>query len=202
MKASSLSEKINALFEKEEWARARGLIERALAKAPDDHWLLTRLGTTYYEERDYVRALELAQKAHALDPDCPLVLWDLAGALDAVGRPREAAKTYRRLIQKGIRGVAHGHHGEGAAWAVSLLLDSIYRLGLCYEALGADEEALEYLQHYLRLRRLWPDSLYTPQDALRHLTRLVSRPGKKRRRPKDVEQELEKVARSLEREAV
>jgi predicted Zn-dependent protease len=44
---------INDFVESEQWEKARALIEKALEKEPDSHWLLTQLGETYYEQRHY-----------------------------------------------------------------------------------------------------------------------------------------------------
>jgi tetratricopeptide (TPR) repeat protein len=65
---------IEKLIEAEDWERARGLIRAALRAELADHWLLTRLSLTYYEQRRYRTALRWSDKALALGPDCPLVL--------------------------------------------------------------------------------------------------------------------------------
>src|SRR5688572_8717949 len=98
MPTDTLSKRINRLFDHEKWAAARSLIERELATLPADdwtrHWWLTRLSTTYYEERNYKKARELAEQAVAIAPSCPLVLWDLAGTLDMLGDKAGAIHTY------------------------------------------------------------------------------------------------------------
>ena len=48
---------IESLIERERWADARKRIERELKSDPDNHWLLTQLGVTLYEERRYRDAL-------------------------------------------------------------------------------------------------------------------------------------------------
>jgi tetratricopeptide (TPR) repeat protein len=92
---------IEAAIADEDWSGARALIVAELKKTPQDHWLLARLSTTYYEERQYSKALEIIERALRLMPNCPLALWDHAGTLSAVGRPRDALKIYSRLIKKG-----------------------------------------------------------------------------------------------------
>jgi hypothetical protein len=57
MKDTSFSNKINALFATKNWAEARKLLQSQLCKQPDNHWLLTRISTTFYEERYYKKAL-------------------------------------------------------------------------------------------------------------------------------------------------
>jgi len=81
----------------------------------DDHWLLTRLGLTYYEEHNYKKALFYETQALRLAPKCPLVLWDYAGTLEMLGRDKEAIAIYRKLVKRGVDKIAYGECGEGRA---------------------------------------------------------------------------------------
>lgn len=128
----TLSQRINDFFDRGAWRDARQAILRALKRQPHDHWLLSRLSTTFYEERNYQEALEYAREAARIDPTCPLVLWDFAGALDAVGDKEGAIKVYRKLLARGIAGIANDKCGEGAEWAASLIADCKIRTAACY----------------------------------------------------------------------
>jgi len=66
---------IEDAIQQEDWPTARRLIRAALRREPESHWLLTRLGLTYYEEHNYERALVSDHQAYQLAPRCPLVLW-------------------------------------------------------------------------------------------------------------------------------
>src|SRR5512139_2155962 len=116
-----MKNKIEELIEKDDWVGARQEIRAKLKEYPDDHWLLTRLGLTYYEQHNYKKALEIEEKAIRLAPNCPLVLWDYAGSLQELDRHDEAIKIYRRIIAKGVDRVAFGECGEGKAWARGLI---------------------------------------------------------------------------------
>lgn len=85
MTKDKISKIINRLFELEKWGAARRLLEKDLKEDPTNHWVLTQLGATLYEQRRYRAALKLFQKSRAIVPGCPLTLWHLAGALDALG---------------------------------------------------------------------------------------------------------------------
>jgi tetratricopeptide (TPR) repeat protein len=106
---------IEKAIEKEDWNAAGLLIQSELEKDSLDHWLLTRLALTYYEQFDYQRALELSGQALELEPECPLALWDYAGALAMLDRPEEAITFYQRIIDRGIDSLAHDQCGEGRA---------------------------------------------------------------------------------------
>jgi hypothetical protein len=77
-------------IENDDWISARLLVQTALEKDPQSHWLLTHLAFTYYEQFAYQRELDLSRHAPTIEPQCPLALWDHAGALDMLGRPQEA----------------------------------------------------------------------------------------------------------------
>lgn len=91
--------RINTLFQGAQWAKARQLLEREREKAPMDHWVLTQLGVTYYEERLYKEALALFERSRELVLDCPLTLWNLAGTIDVLGLHAEALEIYSGLLR-------------------------------------------------------------------------------------------------------
>ena len=43
--------KINGLIQRGQWEEARRLLERERDKEPTNHWVLTQLGVTFYEQR-------------------------------------------------------------------------------------------------------------------------------------------------------
>jgi hypothetical protein len=185
---------INQLFAQERWAEARAVIEKELARDPDSHWLRARLSTTYYEKRNYERALEEIERAYRRAPDCPLVLWDYAGTLDAVGRTAEAIEIYGRLLGKGVEAVANEECGEGVPWAIGLLIDCCYRLGVCYEHLGNAVAAAKHFMAYLILCTANnAKSIYTLEEALTRLRRLPARSnGSPAQRFEETKRELQR----------
>jgi hypothetical protein len=187
----TLSQRINTLFAKEQWAKARELIGKELGRAPDSHWLLARLSTAYHEERKYPKALEVARQAEQLAPECPLVLWDLAGALDATGDFEGALEMYRKLIRRGPIAIGNDECGEGLAWAISLLVDCVYRVGLCLEHLGKIADALLFYHNFLELRSGWQGGIYSSEDAERRIARLAEH------KPDYLERELGKLRRKM-----
>jgi tetratricopeptide (TPR) repeat protein len=178
---SSLSRKINSLFAREKWREARNLIGAELKKAPDDHWLLERLATTYYEERQYDEAWRLIKRAQKLKPDCPLVLWTLGNTLDMLGRPVEAAKIYFSLIKRaakkrGLEQIANDECGEGVEWAKSLLVDCLYRLAICCEKMNKPkfkEAALKLFVRVSEFHKLGLRGIYSEAEVQERIKRLM-----------------------------
>lgn len=169
--------RIAELVRKELWADARRLLRLELKESPESHWLLTRLGATCYEQHRYKTALRIERKALRLSPQCPLVLWDIAGSLDALGNRRASVRIWRRLMARGVQELAHGECGEGVRWARSLINDCRYRIGCADKEAGNNRSAAKYLRAYLAHRRRGVGSIYSLRDARKELDGLVS-PGR------------------------
>ncbi len=183
MKTRDKGRRIEAALDREDWEGARNLIIGDLEVEPDNHWLLARLSTTYYEQRRYAKSLKIIKKAHELAPDCPLVLWDYAGALGAVGSTRQALKIYAGLIKKGAQAVGDMEPcGEGREWALGLLTDCLFRAAICWEHLGNKKKALRWLNAFLQARTQSNSSIYTPEEALKRIEKLSNGNVKQRER--------------------
>lgn len=89
---------LDDLLEAGEWELARQRLERELGYDPLNHWLLTQIGVTYYECKQYRKSLTWFMKAYKIVPDCPLTLWNIAGALDALRKHALAVKIYSWLL--------------------------------------------------------------------------------------------------------
>lgn len=71
----------NRLIAREDWEGLRTLAAKQLDRQPTHHYWLAQLSSALYELRRYPEAVEVAWKAEGIMPDCPLVLWHLAGPL-------------------------------------------------------------------------------------------------------------------------
>ncbi len=162
---------IERAIRQERWSIARHHIQIAMRSRPKDHWLLTRLSTTYYEQRAYRRALGYCLQAYTLAPHCPLVLWDLACALQMSGDTRKAKEVFRRLIRHGVNRISAGDCSEGRSWARGLIADCWYRLARCERDAGRSTKAMVCIRRHLRLRGRGCHSIYSGA-AVRAETRL------------------------------
>jgi predicted Zn-dependent protease len=169
-----MSKEIEKLIDAENWRGARQLIRHALRKEPDSHWLLSRLGLTYCEERNYKKALFYDSQALRLAPSCPLVLWDYAGALDMLGRNKEAIAIYRKLVKRGEYKSAYGECGEGMAWARGVIADCLYRIAKCYEEQSRPKKALSYYEQHLKRRGPGSRSIYSIGEVKRQMKEIGS----------------------------
>ena len=156
---------IEAAIERDDWDKARRLLEEELRKTPEDHWLLTRLATTYYEQRNYEKALESSERAIHLAAGCPLVRWDYACALDMLDRTSEAIEQWKYLLKAGPKSIANDPCGEGREWATSLVNDCRYRLALAHADKGEFAKAIHYIRNYLKNRKTGVSSIYEDDEA-------------------------------------
>lgn len=160
------------------WAAARELITRDLSADPDNHWLLTQLGVTLYEQRRYADALAPLWKSLGIVPDCPLTRWNLAGALDAVGNPGLAARIYAGLLAS-TTSPDDDPCWESREWADALKTDCVFRLGVCYRHLGRTSRALECFHQYAGLLGLGRPGTYPIADVAEHIAALGGDAGGK-----------------------
>lgn len=160
LKAMSQLDQVESLIRAEKWGAARKLIRAKLKNDPDNHWLLTRLGLTYYEERKYKMALRYEDQALVLAPNCPLVLWDKAGSLQMLGRHAEALELYGRLVRRGVNRIACGPFGEGLARARGLVADCHLRMADSFKALGRDGDSFRSFEKHLDMRGPGCHSVY------------------------------------------
>ncbi len=166
-------------FSSNQWAKARRLLLKNLKRDPLDHWLWTRLSTTYYEEKKYEEALRTVRKARRLAPDCPLALWDLAGCLDSLRKKKEAIEYWKKLLRMDVKVLAFGECGEGLRWAKSLLNDCRYRIAKSSVDMGKRNEALKWMRRHLSERKSGLPSIYTLREVKKTQLGIVKLSDKK-----------------------
>ncbi len=166
---------IEKAIDAEDWAKARKLIKAELTKEPDDRWLITRLSLTYYEQKQYGRALTYSRKAYAIAPNCPLVLWDYAGDLEMLGRVSQAMIIYQKIIRRGVQRIAYGECGEGLRWARGLICDCHYRLAHCFLRKKNRSSARKHFKKHLAMRGTGSRSIY-PLAAIRGEMHALNKP--------------------------
>jgi tetratricopeptide (TPR) repeat protein len=171
MATRTIGKRIDDLIDRERWDQARALIEKALAKEPESHWLLTQLGSTCYEQKRYKKALEVLLRSRDIVPDCPLTLWHLANTLDALGDPRAAIRLYTWLVRS-AKTAEDDPCWESNEWANALKTDCVYRLGLCFIHLGRAERAADCFRKYLALLAAGSQGSYSFEETQRQLQHL------------------------------
>lgn len=176
MSRDTLSKKVDLLFRQGKWAKARKLLEEEREEEPTDHWVLTQLGVTFYEERRYEEALQLFSASLQIVDDCPLTLWNVAGALDSLDRHDEAVPIYTWLL-RATTSADKDPCWESKEWADALKADCVYRLGLCFEHLGNREVAEHCYLQYMNLLATGIEGRYSVDDVLGKVRRLSSNGG-------------------------
>jgi tetratricopeptide (TPR) repeat protein len=176
---------IESLIRKRQWKQARVFIEKQLRKEPEDHWLWCRLSGVRYEQRSYQGALEAAEKALEIVPDCPLALWSKAGAVEMLGRANESITLYASLTRRGLEQLKDPDEDanecwEGADWTSGLVADCLFRSAGCLSKVGQRDKAIDMYRAFLSLADLGTRGIYSRKEALDRLNKLV--PSKKARR--------------------
>jgi hypothetical protein len=187
--------RIETLIAAEEWEKAQKAIEKQLDKEPDSHWLWSRLSCVKYEQRDYKGALDAAQRALTIVPDCPLALWDQANALDMLGSTKEAGLIYSRLLRRGFQEIKEPDEDaeecwEGEQWTWALVVDCIFRIADCLAKTGALDEAVVWYQSFLFFLRHGIRGIYTVEDGMAALRKLMPDKDKMAKEKVDKEKAL------------
>jgi len=168
-KKKEISIKIDLLFEQENYPIARKILLKELKENPNDHWLLTRISTTYYEEKKYKKALDFSKKAIQFAPDCPLTQWDHAGDLEMTGNLCNAIKIWKRLLSLDTEKLANDQCGEGMTRAKALQMDCAFRLGIAYNELNKPLESKKYFDLHLKLRYPGNRSIYRLKYVMKRI---------------------------------
>lgn len=133
----------------------------------DNHWELVQAGEDLYEEKQYGAALREFLKARALDPECPLVRWNLAGTYDMLGLLDKSVAIYVPLIGDSLKVTPdESSCWEGPVWTRSLRADCTYRLGIVFLKQGKDELGIYCLTQFMALLSLGIGSLYSEESVL------------------------------------
>jgi tetratricopeptide (TPR) repeat protein len=163
---------IETLIAAKKWSKARVQIQEELLFDPADHWLWTTLGLTYYEQKEYEKALQCSKRAVELAPNCALVLWDYAGALYMSGQESSALAIWTIILGMEVDEVANGDCSEGMDWALQLINDVHYRMGRYFQHNGELEQARVSFEKYLHNRRHGVGSIYDVDDVKQYLGQL------------------------------
>jgi tetratricopeptide (TPR) repeat protein len=144
--------KFNQLWKTEKWTELREYLFKCLEESPDSHWLLTQISDMYYLEDHFNEALEYAQRAFELAPNCPMTIWQYAESLLRLGNNEEAEPLYRKLIRKGVKCIDYGVCGEGIRDARTLVNDSKYALSFILANKGDFKMAKRYIMKHIANR--------------------------------------------------
>jgi hypothetical protein len=172
------SDSVEIAIEAENWILARKLIRAELKRNPKSHWFLGRLALTYYEQRDYKRALYWNAVALQEAPYCPLLIWDYACTLAMLDENDKALLLYRWLLSWGEDRLAYGECGEGIRSARALMADCHYRIACIWDEKRQWKRSASEFDKYFELRKAGYGSGYD----LRHVKSQYAETQEKLRR--------------------
>jgi len=155
---------IDELLQRGNWVEARKLLKLESAEDPANHWVLTQIGVTLYEQAQYEDALKYFQDSHAIVSNCPLTLWNLAGTLDSLGKHKDAMTIYISLLEAN-QTPKDDPCWESKEWTDALKTDCVYRIGVCLQHMGKNKEARDYYRKYLTLVKNGFKGSYSKADV-------------------------------------
>lgn len=168
------SKKINELLREGNYKKVVTLLNDELKSEPDNHWLLTTLSSALYESRKYDEALKYARAAQSIMPECPAVLWDLAGVLFVKDEFEDAIQYWERIISEGKKVKKFGDCWESKSWALKIVNDSRFRLAEVFLLQEKKRRAKELIEEYLKHRHQGAKSIYSLWEAKKILKQAIS----------------------------
>lgn len=166
MKRIPLIEQYYALSKQKKYLEGLAILKKMRKREPNSFWILTCISDDYYELRQYEKALRYAEKAYAINPNSPIVLWTYAGALYIIKETSRAIELWQKIIDIDEYDLAYNITTEGLKWARGLKNDCVYRIGITRLLLGDNESALFYIKLHLSKRQRGLPSLYTKKEVL------------------------------------
>jgi Tfp pilus assembly protein PilF len=147
--ASQLFAEAIAAHRAQEFARAKQLYERVLARAPSDADALNNLGVILSMEREHDRAYALLRRAVTVAPQNAGAWSNLGNLLKEQGKASEAIMAFRQALA-----IDPGHQGAGVGLAQQ------------YLATSALSQARELLETVLRANATLAEAHYTLGQVL------------------------------------
>jgi protein O-GlcNAc transferase len=135
-------------------AEAQKCYKAVLKEVPNHVPTLHFLGLTYFQEGKPSKGIEFVQKALALKPDYIEAHYNLANALQDLGRLDDAVKHYRQALAIN-----------------SINTDAHNNLGAALHKLGRYEEAIGHFKQALAIRPGWAHSHNNIGNAFKELRR-------------------------------
>jgi tetratricopeptide (TPR) repeat protein len=167
-----ISELINECFANEDYKSAIDFLNQKIGDYPDDHWLFAQLGISYYELKEYDKALQFSSKAVELSPKCPLSLDYYAMILFANQHTEQALQIWNNLLNTEINELAYDQCGEGLNFTKSLINDIRFALGDVYVELNDKRKALSYYKSHLQNRHRGLYSNYTKKQVEKEINQI------------------------------
>ncbi len=158
------ADSIENAIEAENWVLARKLIRAELKRNPRSHWFLGRLALTYYEQRNYKRALYWTTMALQEAPYCPWLIWDYACTLAMLDENDKALLLYRWLLSWGEDQLAYGECGEGIRLARALIADCHYRIACIWDEKRQWKRSAGEFERHIELRKKGYGSGYSLRE--------------------------------------
>lgn len=120
-----------------------------------NHKELNELSLNHYNKKEYQEALKYAKDSVLDSPNCHFSLWQLAGCLSTLRRYHESNKIYKRLIK-----IKKRDECVEEDRLVSIITDSIFRIGYNLYKLGEKQESINNFLQYQKLVSLGAETVY------------------------------------------
>jgi len=152
------------LIKNRQFEIAKKLLEKRLKESPNDIYLLTQMANIFWNLYKDEEALAFANKAKAIDPAYPLLLFTRGRILWSLNRYELSITEWDTIL--GMKENEVAGKGFGTRWAKSVINDSRYYKADCLFHLFRDREALILIKDHLAHRGRGIESDFSKKDAV------------------------------------
>lgn len=168
------SVEISSAIDMKGLGKEKKILEKLMAKEPDNYWAITNYAIIHYELKNYNEAFLYSKKAIKIAKKDSLVLNYHAVILKANNKIKDAIEIWELLLKKNIMQIAFEDCTEGLKWAKSLLNDIRFNLSLTYYELKNTIQARKFMSEHINNRRQGQFSNYSKKEALSRLKKIDS----------------------------
>lgn len=146
-----------------------------LKKAPNDHALLSRIGRSYYSEKNYKRAYHFERDALLIEPKNAIYICNFACVLDMIGNYEQAIVLFREILNWSILKIQKKTNLDTLG-ALSFKNDCRFRISITYYKTYNDKLARRYLSLYEKIKTEKKlATIYSKKDLTEHKNDLKSK---------------------------
>lgn len=146
---------VDALKDSEDRDKLVEFLNNASKTYANDAFALSELAENYYscEVQEFDKAFKCALRAYELSPTDPFICYRYGCALYYKDNYSKAIDIFQIILNSAVEDIISESFGEGKNYALSLLNDTRFMLGVVYLDMGAPKLAEPWLKEHLANRK-------------------------------------------------
>ena len=168
---------VDALKAPEDRDKLVEFLDNASKTYANDAFALSELAENYYscEVQEFDKAFKCALRSYKLSPDDPFICYRYGCSLYYKDNYSKAIDIFQIILNSAVEDITSESCSEGKNYALSLLNDTRFMLGVVYLDMGAPTMAEQWLKEHLRNRKRGIFSDFSRKQVLQILEEISER---------------------------